>query len=136
MIKSGQSLQDALFTHLDRDKNLVASFAPMVAAPRAAPYFSFDALTSHMRDEALGLVEHELAFSVWSSPQAPKDAADLTARLLAHFANFTALPANSEHRLIRFAAAQLQAQADAPARAWRTTLRFTALTQTTQGERA
>ncbi|MBE8191066.1 MAG: hypothetical protein HAW65_00735 [Alphaproteobacteria bacterium] len=126
MIKSGQILQETLFAHLASNEPLAAHFAPMMDKARAMPFFSFDALQSTMRDKVLNLVAHEIEFSVWSPVQSPKDAAVLTADVLAQFET---LPTTQAITIIRFEAETITAAVDNAARAWRTQITFTALTQ-------
>ncbi len=82
MNESGAAVQKSIFDHLDGDQQLAECFRQAGNVKTDWPQISFDSLSSRVKHRLLGLVHHEITFSIWSDLRAYQDAADLTQRLI------------------------------------------------------
>ena len=78
MMQSSGALHAVILSHLVEDGELMAYFRSTMIEGQTWPQFSFDGLTSSWRHESIGLVSHQIDFSVWAELLAFGDLNDVT----------------------------------------------------------
>lgn len=120
----GADLQAVIFQALDREAELAARFS-MLADGTASPQFSYDGMESQWHDRTVGLVSHQIGFSIWGPQAGFADGDDLAAQLIDALSGLSIAP---PHQLVRLRLQTSASGFDGTARLWRQRLTFSALT--------